>query len=58
MVFFSLDPDKSRALTAHCRSNGILISGQGEFRLVTHLDVTTRDIHRVIQTFETFFDET
>ncbi len=58
MVFFSLDPDKSRALTAHCRSNGILISGQGEFRLVTHLDVTTRDIHRVIQTFETFFNET
>ncbi len=57
MVFFSLNPDQSDALTAHCRSNGILISGHDEFRLVTHLDITREDIDRVIQAFETFFSK-
>jgi len=55
MVFVSTDPARSDALTTHCKTRGVLISGRGTFRLVTHLDVTTEDIHRVIQAFKTFF---
>lgn len=56
MVFFSLDPERSEALKAHCKAHGILISGRGAFRLVTHLDVATGDIEKVIQVFEELFN--
>jgi threonine aldolase len=56
MVFFSMDPRKSDALKAHCQSEGVRISGQGQFSLVTHLDITAEDVHRVIHVFREFFD--
>jgi len=56
MIFFSLDPERSEALKAHCKGHGILISGRGGFRLVTHLDISAEDVQKVIQIFELFFD--
>ncbi len=56
MVFFSLDPERSEALKTHCKAQGILISGRGGFRLVTHLDISAEDVEKVIQVFEMFFD--
>jgi threonine aldolase len=55
MVFFSLDPQRSEALKTHCKAQGILLSGRGEFRLVAHLDITAEDVRKVIQVFEMFF---
>jgi len=56
MVFFSLDPRKSDALKAHCQSEWICISGEDQFRLVTHLDITAEDVQKVIHVFREFFD--
>ncbi len=58
MLFFSLDPQRSDALTDHCKTQGILISGRGQFRLVTHIDISAADVQKVINTFETFFTKT
>ncbi|MEA3232964.1 MAG: low-specificity L-threonine aldolase [Thermodesulfobacteriota bacterium] len=55
MIFFSLDPERSEALKTHCKAQGILISGRGGFRLVTHLDISAEDVEKVIQVFEMFF---
>jgi threonine aldolase len=55
MVFFQLDPKTSDALAAFCKDRGILLSGRGGFRLVTHLDVSAEDIDQVVSEVKAFF---
>lgn len=57
MVFITIDPEQSQALIDHCKKNGILISNGNPIRLVTHLDITTKDIKMVIRTFDSFFSK-
>ena len=55
MVFMEV-PEKSGAfLASFLRERGILISGRGSFRLVTHLDITASDIQCVVDAIREFF---
>lgn len=56
MVFAAMDPAHVKAFQQHMRDRGILVGGRGIYRLVTHLDVTARDIDRVIRAAEKFFN--
>jgi threonine aldolase len=51
MVFFSPPEGQMAALQAHLKARDILISGA---RLVTHLDISARDIETAIDAFAAF----
>jgi threonine aldolase len=55
MVYMSVEPQRSTALREFLKERGILVSGQGTLRLVTHLDVDRADIDRFVQAVEAFF---
>ncbi len=46
MVYINVELQRSVRMREHLKSQGILISGQGSIRLVTHLDVDRADIER------------
>ncbi|MEG0009407.1 MAG: low-specificity L-threonine aldolase [Aeromonas sp.] len=51
MVFLRLAKEQSERLLAFMKERGILFSGYGEMRLVTHLQITDDDIEEVIDAF-------
>ncbi|MGN5146008.1 low-specificity L-threonine aldolase [Aeromonas veronii] len=51
MVFLRLREGESAPLLAFMKERGILISGYGELRLVTHLQINDDDIEEVIDAF-------
>ena len=55
MVFLSPPPEVLAPLAGFLAGKGILVAGRESLRLVTHLDVTTADIHAVISAFREFF---
>ncbi len=55
MVFIPIDVDIFNKLQSFLKEKGILISGRGSIRLVTHLDVSQEDVQTVVQAFESFF---
>ncbi len=55
MVFVSLDPERDDSLQAFLKERGILVSGRGTYRLVTHLDVSAADIDTAVQAFRNYF---
>ncbi len=55
MVFVSLDPQRDEALQSFLKERGVLVSGRGTYRLVTHLDVSQEDIDTAAQAFRDFF---
>ena len=55
MVFMETPAPSSALLTSFLKDHGILVSGRGSFRLVTHLDITASDIHKVIDAVKEFF---
>ena len=55
MVFFKLEKSVFTALQRDLKEQDILISGRDKVRLVTHLDVTTEDVNRVITAFKGHF---
>ena len=54
MVFVDLGKIDSEKLTEYLRERGILIKGGGKIRLVTHLDISESDIHRVVAAFKAY----
>ena len=46
MVYINVEPQRSVRMREHLKGQGMLISGQGSIRLVTHLDVDRADIDR------------
>ncbi len=54
MVFISTR-GKGPELELFMKKRGILISGEDNMRLVTHLDISSDDIKRVIDAFKDFF---
>jgi threonine aldolase len=48
IVFLALAPDKVPGAVERLNARGLLCSGQGTLRLVTHLDVSADDIERAI----------
>lgn len=58
MVFVETPEQSSAPLTSFLKERGILISGRGNFRLVTHLDITASDIRKVITAVKDFFIQT
>lgn len=55
MVYIAVEPQRSLKLRDYLKDRGMLISGQGTIRLVTHLDVDRADIDRFIGTVKEFF---
>ena len=55
MVFARLPEGRSTELTSHLADRGIRIVDMNPLRLVTHLDVSTDDIHTTIEAFKAFF---
>ena len=55
MIFIPFGVEESNRLAAFLKEKGILISGRGALRLVTHLDISRQDIQIVIQAFESYF---
>ena len=55
MIFVPFGVEESNRLAAFLKEKGILISGRGALRLVTHLDISRQDIQIVIQAFESYF---
>ena len=51
MVFLRLREGESAPLLAFMKERGILFSGYGELRLVTHLQINDDDIEEVIDAF-------
>jgi threonine aldolase len=46
MLYINVEPQRSVRMREYLKSQGMLISGQGSIRLVTHLDVDRADIDR------------
>ncbi|MFN0040277.1 MAG: low-specificity L-threonine aldolase [Burkholderiales bacterium] len=55
MVYMQVDPPRSVKMREFLKTRGILISGQGNIRLVTHLDIDRPDIERFVDTVKEFF---
>lgn len=55
MVFMETPVQSSDLLTSFLKERDILVSGRGNFRLVTHLDITASDIQTVIDAVKDFF---
>ncbi len=55
MVFISVEPQRSAGLREFLKGKGMLISGQGNIRLVTHLDIDRADIDRFAAAVGEFF---
>ncbi len=55
MVFAVLAAEKVDGLTQHLKAAGILILPNPNLRLVTHLDVSRKDVDAVIAAFKGFF---
>lgn len=55
MVFASMAPGKVDGLTQHLKRAGIVILPNPNLRLVTHLDVSRKDVDATIAAFKGFF---
>ena len=56
MVWLDFDKDCGSALANHCESNGVLVSAATYgARLVTHLDLTNKDLDKAVEVIEKFF---
>lgn len=58
MVFGAISHADVQALTAHLKQAGILILPNASLRLVTHLDVGSSDVERVLTAFQAYFRAT
>ena len=56
MVFLRLTRGDPATLLGFMKERGILFSGYGELRLVTHLQITDDDIDEVIDAFTEFLN--
>jgi len=56
MVFVDCAPEHREPLLAFLKERGILAGGYGQLRLVTHMDVNSADMARVVEAFERFFE--
>jgi len=55
MVYVSVETQRSVAMRQYLKERGMLISGQGNIRLVTHLDVDRADVDRFVGAVREFF---
>ncbi len=55
MVFLTVKTNRIDDLANHLRDAGVLITPENPMRLVTHLDVATQDIQRVVALFQSYF---
>ena len=55
MVYIDVGDADSHALAEFLHQRGVLIQGQGQLRLVTHLDIDEKDIETAIAEFKEFF---
>lgn len=55
MVFLTLKNNEVESLTAYLKDAGVQITPDNPMRLVTHSDVNTHDIHRVVKLFQSYF---
>ena len=54
-MFIDVAENRFTELQEFTKSKGILIGGYGSIRLVTHLDINSDDIDRVVEAFKDFY---
>jgi threonine aldolase len=54
MLYINVEPQRSVRMREHLKGQGILISGQGSIRLVTHLDIDRADVDRFAAAVQDF----
>ena len=57
MIFANINADLCYDLAVFLQTKDILISPSQHLRLVTHLDITTRDLKKVISSMSSFFQQ-
>jgi threonine aldolase len=55
MVYMNVEPQRSVRMREFLKERGILVSGQGSIRLVTHLDVDRQDVDRFVGAVKDYF---
>jgi threonine aldolase len=55
MVFIEVDRPHAHDLNSYLKQRGILVDGDGAYRLVTHLDVDSADVDRAVDAIQRFF---
>jgi len=55
IVYVHVPPDRCAALQAHLAEHGVIALISPKTRLVTHLDVSSKQIESVLQVFQNFF---
>jgi threonine aldolase len=55
IVYVHVPPDRCAALQAHLAGQGVIALISPKTRLVTHLDVSSKQIESVLQVFQSFF---
>ena len=55
MLYINVETQRSVRMREYLKSQGILISGQGSIRLVTHLDIDRADVDRFAASVKEFF---
>lgn len=55
MVYMTVETQRSARMREFMKERGILISGQGSIRLVTHLDIDRQDVDRFVGAVKEFF---
>ncbi len=55
MVFLTVKTDSVKNLASHLKDAGVLITAANPMRLVTHMDVSTEDIHHTVTQFQSYF---
>ncbi|MBH97409.1 MAG: low-specificity L-threonine aldolase [Rhodospirillaceae bacterium] len=56
IIFLELDNVNQEELRTYLKSKGILIQGRNKIRLVTHLDISKKDIAITLKAFKNFFN--
>ncbi len=55
MVFVQVDAERWPGLIDYMKDKGVLVSGRYKLRLVTHLDINSKDIEYTVNRFKEFF---
>jgi threonine aldolase len=55
MVYINVEPQRALRMREVLKTQGMLISGQGSIRLVTHLDIDRQDVDRFVGAVKEFF---
>ena len=55
MIFLNIDVNTARDLATYLENRNVRISAGSPIRLVTHMDVSAKDINQILNYFDDYF---